>query len=175
MLFINYHNIILIFVVAFGLFSTNSNVNGFILSRSWMQSTSPSHLISSTTISTTITSSYPSMDSSLASQPKKKRRRKRPEEDESKVTSKVIEDGTSTTAKTDVVIEKSDDFEEEEEEEEKYHEKKDQDSKEESTELRENKAPVFKFDREEALAFGKLQCKFSFLHQMVSLFSFICT
>lgn len=78
--------------------------------------------------------------------------------DESKLTSSNVVEGGISSTKEDVASGKSDDKLEdkeidEEEEEENYYERE-QAKKEEATKVGEDKLPMFKFNREEALAFG---------------------
>ncbi len=119
-----------------------------------------SHREISTIVSTPDTTSYPSTVTYLESQPKKRRRRKQSDQDESKVTSSNFVEGGISSTKEDVASGKSDDKLEdkdidEEEEEENYY-GREQGKKEEATKVGEDKLPLFKFNREEALAFGEL-------------------
>jgi len=158
MLLSNCCSLVLILVLSALLLGTNNNVDGFIMSRPWMPYVSYSHRGISTIVSTPDTTSYPSTVTYLESQPKKRRRRKQTDQDESKLTSSNVVEGGISSTKEDVASGKSDDKLEdkeidEEEEEENYYERE-QAKKEEATKVGEDKLPVFKFNREEALAFG---------------------
>lgn len=162
---------VLVLVLSPFLLSSKNNVDGFIMSRPWiLPYCSYSHRGISTSGSTLDTTSYPYRATYLESQPKKRRRRKQPDQDESKVTSSNVVEGGISSTKEDVATSKSDKVEVEEDiDEGEEEENNEQGEQETATKVGEDKVPVFKFSREEALAFGELFSLFPFFSQVILL------
>lgn len=144
----------LVWILSSFLLSSHNHVDGWILSRPWISYCSYSHRGIRSTLDTL---SYPSRATYLESQPKKRRRRKQLDPDDSKISSSNVVEASLSSTKEDVAIRKSDKLEvqNKDDEVEEEDDNKEPEEKETAPKVGDDKVPVFKFSREEALAFGK--------------------